>query len=150
MYTLDMDIETYNEISQEIDQVVEGMSTGEQDYHHTKLGLQFRALLNDYNWPQEVFLIPETEMKALQKAGFTAENIEQKIPVWLNAWDNFSLASANAYQKSQFEREASMVREAMLIHMPHHPVNSRLHRWTVKIYNRENKTFDYDQMRNTQ
>ena len=145
-----MDIEEYNEISCEIDQVVEGMTTGEQDYHQIKLGLQFRALLQDYNWPQDVFHIPESEMKALQKAEFTAHNIEQKIPVWLNSWDNFSLATANSYQKSQFEQEASMVREAMLVHMPQHPVNSRLHRWTVAIFNRENKTFDYDQMRKTQ
>ena len=145
-----MDVEEYNETSVEIDQVVQGMSAGEQDYHHIKLGLQFRILLSDYNWPQDVFMIPEMEMKALQKAGFSADNIERKIPVWLNAWDNFSLATANSYQKSQFEREASMVREAMLIHMPHHPVNSRLHRWTVEIYNRENKTFNYDQMRKTQ
>ena len=145
-----MDIETYNEISLEIDRVVEGMSAGEQDYHHIKVGLQFRILLHDYNWPQEVFLIPENEMKALQKAGFTAHNIEQKIPVWLNAWDNFTLATANDYQKSLFEQEASKVREAMLVHMPHHPVNSRLHRWTVEIYNRENKTFNYDQVRKMQ
>ena len=141
-----MDIERYNEISHEIDQVVEGMTAGELDYHHIKLGLQFRNLLHDYNWPQEVFHIPENEMKALQKTGFTAHNIEQKIPVWLNAWDNFTLATASDFQKSQFEREASRVREAMLIHMPHHPVNSRLHRWTVEIYNPDNKTFNYDQM----
>ena len=141
-----MNIERYNEISHEIDQVVEGMTAGELDYHHIKLGLQFRNLLHDYNWPQEVFHIPENEMKALQKTGFTAHNIEQKIPVWLNAWDNFTLATASDFQKSQFEREASRVREAMLIHMPHHPVNSRLHRWTVEIYNPDNKTFNYDQM----
>ena len=141
-----MDIERYNEISHEIDQVVEGMTAGELDYHHIKLGLQFRNLLHDYNWPQEVFHIPENEMKALQKTGFTAHNIEQKIPVWLNAWDNFTLATASEFQKGQFEREASKVREAMLIHMPHHPVNSRLHRWTVEIYNPDNKTFNYDQM----
>ena len=147
---LDMDIEKYNEISLEIDQVVEGMTTGEQDYHHIKLGLQFRVLLHDYNWPQDVFHIPEHEMKALQKAGFTAENLEHQIPVWLNAWDNFNLAAANDYQKSQFEREATAVREAMLVHMPHHPVNSRLHRWTVEIYDREKKTFDYDQMHKMQ
>ena len=145
-----MDIEKYNEISLEIDQVVAGMTAGEQDYHHIKLGLQFRVLLHDYNWPQDVFHIPEQEMKALLKAGFTAENIEQQIPVWLNAWDNFNLATANDFQKSQFEREASAVREAMLIHMPHHPVNSRLHRWTVEIFNREKRSFDYDQMQKMQ
>ena len=141
-----MDVETYNEISLEIEQVVDGMTTGEQDYHHIKLGLQFRSLLNDYNWPQEVFHIPEGDMKALQQTGFTADNIELKIPVWLNAWDNFTLATASDFQKNQFEREASKVREAMLVHMPHHPVNSRLHRWTVEIYNPDNKTFNYDQM----
>ena len=145
-----MDVETYNEISLEIEQVVDGMTTGEQDYHHIKLGLQFRSLLNDYNWPQEVFHIPENDMKALQTTGFTADNIELKIPVWLNAWDNFTLASANNFQKGQFEKEATAVREAMLIHMPHHPVNTRLHRWTVEIFNRDNKSFDYDQMRSKQ
>ena len=145
-----MDIEKYNEISHEIDRVVEGMTAGEQDYHHIKLGLQFRALLHDYNWPQDVFHIPESEMKALLKAGITAENIEQHIPVWINAWDNFNLATANDFQKSQFESEATALREAMLVHLPHHPVNSRLHRWTVEIYNREKRTFDYDQMHKIQ
>ena len=146
MYFRIMDQNEYNRINAVINSVINGMTPVERAYHDVKVGLHFMSLLNDYQWDRSVFNIPIDQMKSLQSTGYTKENFECRIPIWLDSWSNFSLASATVEQKARFEDEVNELRYAMILHMPDHPANARSIRWVMSIFEEERKCFHYDQI----
>ena len=141
-----MDQIEYNRVNAIINSVINGMTAGERAYHDVKVGMHFMGLLNDYHWDRSVFDIPIDQMKNLQSAGYDQENFEKRIPIWLDSWTNFNLATATAEQRARFENEVNEVRYAMLTFMPDHPANARSVRWVMSIFEEERKCFHYDQM----
>ena len=141
-----MDQAEFNRVNAVINSVINGMTAGERAYHDIKIGIHFMNLLNDYQWDRSVYDISIDQMKNLQSTGYTKDNFESRVPIWLDSWTNFNLASATAEQKARFEQEVNEVRYAMLLFMPNHPANARSVRWIMSIFEEDRKCFHYDQM----
>ena len=139
-----MDQNEFNRVNALINSVINGMTAGERSYHDVKVGMHFMGLLNDYNWDRSVFDIRIDQMKDLQSTGYDKANFESRIPIWLDSWHNFNLATATADQKARFEKEVIEIRYSMLMYMPDHPANARSVQWIMSIFEEERKCFHYD------
>ena len=141
-----MDENEFKRINELINDTIANLTPAQRTYHEIKVGIQFRNLLNDYNWDRRVFDIPVEQMKTLQMVEYTQENFELRIPIWMDKWDNFSYSAANPVERETFEKEATQIRYLMAHFMSDHPVNRRIVRWVMQIFNEEKCCFHYDKM----
>ena len=139
-----MEPAVYEQINAEIAEVVTNMSPGEHTYHLNKLGIKFMDLLDDYNWECTFTSLTTAEVKVLQSALPSRQNIDNKILMWINSWHNFSFANSSASEKDCLANETGQMIQYIAAILPDHPVSGRLQRWTMDIYNRETRTFNYD------
>ena len=134
----------YEQINAEIAEVVTNMSPGEHTYHLNKMGVKFMDLLDDYNWECTFTSLTTAEVKVFQNALPSRQNIDNKILMWINSWHNFSFANSSASEKECLASETGQMIQYIAAILPDHPVSGRLQRWTMDIYNRETRTFNYD------
>ena len=139
-----MDPEEYKQINQEIDEVMEGMTTIERIYHLDKIGLKFISLLDDYYWDITYTSLSSAEVQAILQAPPSRHNIEDKIAMWINSWTGFSFATNSESEKACLAEETGQMINMVANVLPDHPVTGRLQRWTMDIYNRQQRTFNYD------
>ena len=136
----------FKRINELINDTILNMTPAQRTYHEINVGIQFRNLLCDYNWDRRVFDIPVEQMKTLQVAEYNQDNFEYRIPIWMDKWDNFSYSAANPVERETFEKEATQIRYLMAHFMGDHPVNRRILRWVMQIFNEEKRCFHYDKM----
>ena len=146
IYFRDMDDNEFKRINELINDTLQTMTPAQRFYHDVKVGIQYRNLLNDYNWDRRIFEIPVEQMTALQQVAYDASNIECRIPIWLDKWDNFNYASADPVTRETFEKEATLIRYNMALHMKDHPVNGRIIRWVMSVFDEETRTFHYERV----
>ena len=141
-----MDPNEYQQINAEIEAVMDGMTPLEKIYHMDKIGLKFLELLDDYYWDTTFTSLTPVEVQALLEAAPTRDNIEDKIAMWVNSWAGFSLAVNSANEKACLAEETGQMITMVATVLPDHPVTGRLQRWTMEIYNRQQRTFNYDML----
>ena len=141
-----MDPAVYQQINLEIEEVINGMTPVERIYHMNKIGLKFIELLDDYFWDTTFTTLSSAEVQVVLKAPPTRQNIEDKIAMWVNSWAGFSFSVNSASEKACLAEETGQMITMVATVLPDHPVTGRLQRWTMEIYNRQQRTFNYDML----
>ena len=141
-----MDETEFKRINELINDTIKGMTPVQRSYHEIKVSIQYRNILNDYNWDRSIFDIPVEQMKTLQLVEYNRDNIECRVPIWLDKWDNFNYATADPVERETFEKDATKFRYCMAMLMGDHPVNGRIIRWVMSIFDEGTRTFHYDKM----